>query len=127
MNKKTKKQLTAFIVLIAILAVGYFLGNALIKPGPLDNFARCLEENNATFYGAFWCPHCQNQKALFGSSEKHIPYVECSTPDGKGQTEECSSKDITSYPTWEFGDESRILGEVSIRDLAEKTGCELPS
>ena len=51
------------IVIIALLgAIGYLIWNAA-GPGKLDVFARCLKEKQAVFYGAFWCPHCQNQKA----------------------------------------------------------------
>ncbi len=96
------------------------------KPGPLDGFAQCLGEKGATFYGAFWCPHCQIQKKLFGKSAKKLPYVECSTPDGKGRLPVCIEKKIEGYPTWEFADGSRLNGEVPLAKLAEKTSCELP-
>ncbi len=95
-------------------------------PGQYDTFASCLKDKGAVFYGAFWCPHCQNQKKMFGTSEKLLPYVECSTPDGRGKTPFCTSKKIEGYPTWEFADGSRLSGEVELTKLAEKTGCELP-
>ena len=91
-----------------------------------DNFTSCLNEKGVTFYGAFWCPHCQNQKKLFGSSAEILPYVECSTPDGKGQVQACTDKNIKSYPTWEFADGNRLTGEQSLETLEKKTGCELP-
>jgi hypothetical protein len=25
----------------------------------LDDFAKCIKDSGAMFYGAFWCPHCQ--------------------------------------------------------------------
>ena len=90
-----------------------------------DNFASCLNEKGVTFYGAFWCPHCQATKALFGRSAKLLPYVECSTPDGKSQLSICTEKDIKGYPTWVFGDESRLTGEQTLTALAEKTACPL--
>jgi hypothetical protein len=95
-------------------------------PGKYDAFTTCLKDKNATFYGAFWCTHCQAQKRLFGSSAKLLPYIECSTADGAGQLPICKDKDITGYPTWEFADGSRLSGEVSLEQLAEKTSCELP-
>lgn len=95
------------------------------KPGKFDSFAQCLSDKDAIFYGAFWCPHCQNQKASFGKSSKLLKYVECSTPDGKGQLPVCKDKKIQSYPTWEFSDGSRMTGEVPLLDLAQKTGCVL--
>lgn len=92
----------------------------------LVNLANCLAEKGAKFYGAFWCGHCQNQKEMFGEAEKYLPYVECSTEDGKGQLDVCKEKNIVSYPTWEFSDGSREAGELSLEKLSEKTGCQLP-
>jgi hypothetical protein len=96
------------------------------KPGKLDTFASCIAESGAKFYGAFWCPHCQNQKALFGRSARLLPYIECSTPDGQSQLPVCRDANVGSYPTWEFADGSRLTGEVPLADLATKTSCELP-
>lgn len=95
-------------------------------PGKYDVFAQCLKDKGATFYGAFWCPHCQDQKKLFGSSVKLLPYVECSNAAGNAQLPVCTEKNISSYPTWEFADGSRLTGEVALATLAEKTSCELP-
>lgn len=96
------------------------------QPGTLDGFAQCLSDKQATFYGAFWCPNCANQKALFGRSAKLLPYVECSTPDGKSQLDACKEAGVEQYPTWEFADDSRLTGTQSLTTLAEKTGCVLP-
>ena len=96
------------------------------KSGKLDTFASCIKDSGALFYGAFWCPHCQNQKAMFGSSAKLLPYVECSTPDGKSQLPLCTDAGVTGYPTWLFVDGTRESGEVSLEKLSEKTNCPLP-
>ncbi|MEK7195547.1 MAG: hypothetical protein AAB655_02540 [Patescibacteria group bacterium] len=93
----------------------------------LDSFAQCLKDKGAVFYGAFWCPHCVNQKNMFGGSERLLPYVECSTSDGRSQLPVCKDKNIEGYPTWEFADSSRLSGEIQLKTLAEKTGCELPT
>jgi len=118
------------IITIAAFAIlGLFIIFAINKdrkPGELDTFATCLKDQGATFYGAFWCPHCQNQKKLFGKSVDLLPYVECSTPDGQEQTQACQDKKIESYPTWEFKDGSRETGEIPLATLAEKTSCVLP-
>jgi hypothetical protein len=114
---------------IAALAVAAGIAYAVTssrEPGQLDGFAMCLKDKAVTFYGAFWCSHCQNQKRLFGKSAKLLPYVECSTPDGRGQLSACTEKKIEGYPTWEFADGSRESGEVTLERLAEKSGCTLP-
>jgi hypothetical protein len=126
MKQRTNQFIIGIIVLGVIGIGGYFVSSIANQPGELDAFAQCLEEKGATFYGAFWCPHCQNQKALFGSSQKHLPYVECSNPDGRSQNETCNEAGIEGYPTWQFADGSRQSGEVPLEVLAERSGCELP-
>lgn len=127
-------QIKVFLGIIALLILGTIVtvvirgGENLpgVEKGKYDNFAMCLKERGAVFYGAFWCSHCQAQKDMFGSSAKYLPYVECSTLDGRGQTNECKTKNIEGYPAWEFANGERIFGEVELKILAEKTSCELP-
>ncbi len=117
-------------ILIALLVVGgiVFVIVSPGKPGKYDAFAQCIKDKGATFYGAFWCPHCQAEKARFGKSAQYLPYVECSTPDGQGQTQVCKDAGVTTYPTWQFGQSTstRVVGEVELVDLASTTGCVLP-
>jgi len=120
-----KNILLVGIVIIIIAGIAYSVNKSRV-PGELDGFAKCLKEKGAVFYGAYWCPHCQNQKKLFGKSEKLLSYVECSTPDGKGQLQVCKDKNITGYPTWEFADGERLSGEIPLKKLSEKTDCALP-
>lgn len=110
--------------LIALL-IG-FLVVVQAMPGKNDELAQCIEKSGTVFYGAFWCSHCQSQKAAFGRSSKYLPYVECSTSDGQAQTQVCIDKGIKSYPTWIFPDGTIQTGEVSLEVLAEKTSCTLP-
>jgi hypothetical protein len=123
------KGSTIFWIGVLILIVIGIGAAFFIQPGPsnLGPFAACLKEKGATFYGAFWCPHCQKQKAMFGSAAAELPYVECSTADGKGQLQVCIDEKVESYPTWKFADGSRLTGEVPLATLAQKTGCVLPS
>lgn len=118
----------ALVVIVLVAGTFYFVKrSANATPGKYDTFATCLKDKGVTFYGAFWCPHCQAQKKLFGSSVKNLPYVECSTPDGKGQTQVCIDKKISGYPTWEFADNTRESGELTLERLAEKSTCVLPA
>ena len=65
-------QKNVWMAIIALTAVagGYFLWRGAQKPGELDQFALCLGDKGAVFYGAFWCPHCQNQKKMFKMLKK---------------------------------------------------------
>lgn len=101
------------------------------KGGQYDALAQCLKDKGVKFYGAFWCPHCQAQKALFGRSAKLLPYIECSTPDSKGQLSVCTDVGVKTYPTWDFPvpnstSTERLTGEVELADLAQKMSCPLP-
>lgn len=92
----------------------------------LAEFATCITDSGAKFYGAFWCSHCHNQKQAFGNAMNFLPYVECSTLDKKSQTEACKEAGITSYPTWVFGDGTILTGELPFDILEENTGCTAP-
>lgn len=116
-------------IIIALLFIGgvVFVIASPAKGGEYDEFAQCLTDSGAKYYGAFWCPNCQNQRALFGRSYKYVPYTECSTPDGQGQLQVCKDASVTAYPTWVFSDGERVTGTQPLEALAEKTGCELPN
>ncbi len=94
--------------------------------GQYDSFTKCISDSGAKFYGAFWCSHCTDQKAMFGASAKYLPYVECSTSDGKGELPVCNSVGITGYPTWIFADGSRN-NIMNLEELSQKTSCALPA
>ena len=111
------------IVIVGGLWYAYKVSNG---PGEYDSFAQCIKDSGTKFYGAFWCPHCQKQKKLFKKSVKLLPYIECSTADGKNQTQACKDAGVESYPTWVFPDNSRLTGELSFKQLAEKSNCPLP-
>lgn len=120
-----KKIIPWIIGLIIIGGFVAFLLKEANKPGKYDNLAQCINDSGAKFYGAFWCPHCQATKAMFGKSAKLLPYVECSTPDGKGQLPVCTEKEVKGYPTWVFPDGSRLQGEQTLQALADKSNCPL--
>ncbi len=128
--KITQKTIFFIVIIVLVLgAIGTFLlrGSSPASTVNYDAFATCLKDKGAVFYGAFWCPHCQSEKKLFGASEKLLPYVECSTPDGNGQTQICKDKNIQGYPTWIFADGTQLNGEIPLATLAEKTSCVLPT
>lgn len=131
MNIKVKWGIIIVVALALIIGGFFWLQTAQhAKFVKVETFAKCIAASEARFYGAFWCPHCQNQKAmfetLFESAAKSLPYIECSTPDTNGQLEVCKTEEIKTYPTWKFKDGSVIAGEATMQQLAEKTNCPLP-
>ncbi|MEK7177164.1 MAG: hypothetical protein AAB719_02630 [Patescibacteria group bacterium] len=121
--KKNTLFLSAGGILFVALVIWLVL--APTKPGKLDAFTQCINDSGTIYYGAFWCPNCKNQEAMFGRSSRLLPRIECSTPDGKGQLKVCQDAEIKGYPTWEFPDGSRKTGVQPLEDLARATSCSL--
>lgn len=129
---------THIIMAVALVGVAILVGSAymrteptkeatVVTPGKYVELAKCIKESGAKFYGAFWCPHCHEQKVLFGDDAvTELPYVECSNPDKQSQTQVCIDAGITGYPTWEFNGGKRLNGVVSLDKLAEETSCVVP-
>lgn len=115
------------MIIIGIsLMVSGFASYVIIENLSNDNhFAQCLSDKGFILYGAAWCPHCQQQREIFGASQKYLNYVECSLPDGRSQTAICKSNNIDIYPTWELPDGTRLVGMQSLAKLSEVSGCNL--
>ena len=123
-SSRTRKILTVALI-AAAFAVVIFLG--LRKRGAgLDAFAQCLAAKQVKMYGAYWCPHCADQKAMFESSFKYVPYVECGVPGSRDEAQVCKDTGIKHFPTWQFGDGERREGTQALPSLAAKSGCSLP-
>ncbi len=116
--------------LAALLAVFMVAGSPTTAgsadQGNMDSFAKCLAAKKATMYGSFLCPHCDDQKNLFGSSFRNVPYIECSVRGSRQMTFLCTVAQIRYTPTWIFDDGERRVGLQSLKSLSEKTGCKLP-
>jgi hypothetical protein len=120
-------RIATWIILVVSAALAIFIYVQGLPPPPhkYDALAKCIAESSTTFYGAFWCPHCAEQKTKFGTGAQYLPYVECSLPSGSGQTQVCIDHDVVQYPTWVFSDGSRLVGVQTPQTLAKKTGCAL--
>lgn len=96
--------------------------------GPEDPTVRALAEHLADkgvlFYGASWCPHCQEQKRLFGASAKRLPYVECNLAGPNApQASACTAAGVDTYPTWFINGRRYAVGQVlSLAELANASG-----
>lgn len=124
MKGSTLTFIISIIIIAAAVVAGILVGN---RPSIYEDFAQCVADSDATFYGAFWCPHCLEQKSLFGRAADTLPYVECSLPDRSGQTQECTDAGIEGYPTWEFANGERYPGVLDLEQIEEITGCVLPT
>lgn len=83
-------------------------------------FAKFLGSSSFTFYGADWCPHCRDQKALFQDGADFLPYVEVTNPD-RTLNQIGIDEQINSFPTWDFGDgQERFEGVMTLAALEAK-------
>lgn len=108
------------IIIVAVGGLWLLFYSSRSQESNLDNFAKCLSDKGITMYGAYWCPHCQNEKNAFGDSFQFVNYVECTE-----ETNKCLAKGIDSYPTWIFPDGRRFVGEQGITKLGELSGCPI--
>ena len=95
----------AMVAVVLVLLHAFYAGWFQPPEDPrLRALAEHLERSGAVYYGASWCPSCQEQHRRFGSASRHLPYVECS-PQGRGGVVafECVANDISTYPTWVIG------------------------
>jgi len=72
-------------------------------------------------YSAYWCPHCHDQKQLFGKEAvKELKVVECAKDGKDNEYELCQTKGISGFPSWEINGEI-ISGTRELNELAIKT------
>jgi uncharacterized membrane protein len=85
-----------------------------------------LTESGAVMYTAYWCPHCHEQKELFGKqATDRLTLVECAADGRNSQKALCDTKKIEGFPSWE------ITGKVdsgvkSLAELAQLSGYSGP-
>jgi uncharacterized membrane protein len=121
---KTASAGLLVVVLVHLHYAGIW-GNASSSGDPgLRALADHLTKSNAKFYGASWCPACQEQKKRFGGAAGRLPYVECS-PRGRGTplAAVCINANIQGYPTWIINGR-RYQGILSPEELARHSGFE---
>ena len=81
--------------------------------------AKHLRSRNIIMYSAYWCPHCHEQKELFGEeASKELLVVECAKDGINSKSELCDQKKIDSYPSWEINGEIKP-GVRSLEELSE--------
>ncbi len=86
--------------------------------------ARHLKQVGAKMYGAYWCPHCHDQKELLGKeANKIVPYIECAEDGQNAQPGLCKAANITGFPTWEINGQI-YPGVQDLNKLADLSGYQ---
>lgn len=123
-SRATRYILAPVVGVVLVGIITFIFLSVSSKAGPYDAFAQCLTEKEAVMYGAYWCPHCANQKKMFGSSFKYVTYVECDPKGKDAKPELCILKGVDSYPQWEI--EGKLYeGETPLGELARLSDCSL--
>jgi glutaredoxin len=121
---KSSLRWTGAVALTASLLVGCTGQQAQVDSTSYEaQLANHLEEIGATMYGAYWCPHCADQKEMFGAAIDQVPYVECADDGENAQPQLCQEKGIQGYPTWEINGELHP-GTQPLETLADLSGFE---
>ena len=77
-------------------------------------------------YSAYWCPHCHEQKELFGKdAAAKLEVIECATDGNNSQASLCQSKAIEGFPSWEINGQIDS-GVKSLPKLADLSGYQGP-
>ena len=85
-----------------------------------------LTSSGALMYTAYWCPHCHEQKELFGKqATDRLTLVECAADGRNSQKALCDSKKIEGFPTWEINGKLDS-GVKSLAQLAQLSGYAGP-
>ena len=122
-----KKDNTLYIIAgVLVLAIGVIVfavasptANVIAGEGEFDEFAQCLTDEGAIFFGTEWCGFCQQQKDMFGPSLQYVDFVDC---DENRNT--CMQEGIRGYPTWKI-DGELYSGVQQMNRLSDLTGCPL--
>ena len=100
--------------------------------------AKHLKNIGAKMYSAYWCPHCYEQKKVFGveALQQHlIPFIECAADGTDAQPALCQEVAAKvqkatgkgfGFPTWEINGQY-YAGQQPLTELAKLSGYKGPS
>jgi hypothetical protein len=123
-NPQSRKRLIwggVVVLFVLAYAAGWYHSNHRF-----DGLAKCLAAKQTKMYGLYWCPHCIEQKEMFGKSFQYVPYVECAIKGSHDLAPACAAAGVKLFPSWQFGTNPPIEGVFPLQVLGSQTGCSLP-
>lgn len=88
--------------------------------------ARHLKQAGVKEYFAYWCPHCYEQKQLFGKQAvAELEAVECAADGKNAKPQACVDAGVKAFPSWEIKGKL-TTGVKSLEELADSTGYQGP-
>ncbi|MCS7235628.1 MAG: vitamin K epoxide reductase family protein [Armatimonadota bacterium] len=114
------------VAALALVVAGYATAERQVAASAYaEGLAKHLAASGAKFYGAYWCPHCTEQKRMFGEAARYLPYVECDARSPEGRPEECRRAGVRAFPTWVIGGR-KYEGTIPLEELARLSGYPPP-
>jgi hypothetical protein len=125
-GQKWQRMAIYAVLAVAVIGLAFYVFHR--NQHQHDAFARCLAERGVKMYGAYWCPHCKEQKEKFDASFEYVPYVECGVKgDVHAQSQACKDDNVKHYPTWQFPPTGERVEQIlTLQELSDRTGCALP-
>ncbi len=118
----------ALVTLVGTLGVYANVGDETTTASGSANvqLARHLSGMGAQMFGAYWCPHCIDQKEAFGKEAfGAIDYVECDSKGKNQRAELCKAQKIKGFPTWKI--EGQFYeGKKDLQKLADLSNYKGP-
>lgn len=123
-----------FVVFVVLVGAFAFQSEQLTEASlpsyeisPADSYtvslAKYLGSRGAVMYGSYQCPHCNEQKKMFGSSFKYVKYVECHPKGPDANPSLCLVRGIQHFPTWEINGRY-YQGALTLERLSGLSGFE---
>ena len=89
-------------------------------------FAKALVAGGVKFYGAAWCPICTQQKELFQDGARFLQMIEVTKAD-RTINAVGTAAGVSTFPTWEFPDDTRATGLLSLETISQRSGIAIPT
>jgi hypothetical protein len=128
MHSRTK-TIISFVILVSLIFGLYFFTDWFSKvtgyiggESEVTKLAQCLDNLETELYGGKYCPDCEKQLTLFGTSIRFLNYIECETSTQKEITDP-KCKNLRDIPAW-YINKSIHYGYKNISQLQELSGCE---
>ncbi|MFH1916828.1 MAG: hypothetical protein ABIJ21_06220 [Nanoarchaeota archaeon] len=115
-------KLKIILPLIGVLVVAFIISLLITRANTDEekiNTAKCLTAQGFAMAGTSWCPHCEEQKEIFGSAFQYIDYYDCDL-----EAQWCEEKHVEGYPSWVSPTGAASAGVKNLATLKKMSGCE---
>ena len=76
-------------------------------------------------YGLYWCPHCIEQKEMFGDAFHYVPTWSARSESSNELAPDCKTRGSETVPQLAIRQRATERGSAVAEALSDKTGCKL--